>query len=343
MESKPRRLGNVLPIMCKRHGTTTCMVYAEDWEKTDGGCMNPCDGILRCGHPCHLQCHPYSHEIVQCAEECPKTLACGHGCSNKCGEICICPCEEFSRIKQAELMSELNVADGSGQLGQDTRATNFNGQNNSTHGSASYSPQQAYNPSNAKWRVHPVRGWGPADETTNLTDQRSMRTGYHTPQETMKSSSMSPQKQGQLLGVWRDYAKGGFAADDERLHLMAAPETLALYPSESGAKGKTKTSPIKEEAVKVMPNGRVRVLQLYQPGQDPKQGPPDISISNIKAGGPPTPSISQHEPSPRKVLEDRRVRSPAETIPGSSRLTKPKKGGSAVDELKALDSFFRGS
>ncbi|OCT50332.1 Helicase required for RNAi-mediated heterochromatin assembly 1 [Cladophialophora carrionii] len=46
MDSKPRRRGEELPVMCKRHNITTLMSYPEDWEKTDGGCAQPLCGKL---------------------------------------------------------------------------------------------------------------------------------------------------------------------------------------------------------------------------------------------------------------------------------------------------------
>ncbi len=340
MESNPRRLGNVLPIMCKRHGKTTCIGYSDDWEKTDGGCMNPCGATLRCSHPCPLQCHPYPHESVQCAEECPKTLPCGHGCTKKCGETCLCPCEEFSKIKQAELMNGTNVAADSRQSGQGTLEPQFNGQHHPAHGSTPYLPPQDPTTGKAKWQVRPVSGWGPSDEVTNSTEQRSMRTGYRT--------SISPEKQGQSRKEWRDYAKGGFVVDDERLQKIDAPITRPLPSSMYGAQGNSKASPVKGEAVKVMPNGRLRVMQVYQPGLTRKEGSQDgrqisLPTQHLRGGGTPSPLIPQPKPSPRKPVEDRRVRLPAEMKAGRPPVAKINNKASVMDELKDLDSFFRAS
>ncbi|KIW27697.1 hypothetical protein, variant [Cladophialophora immunda] len=105
LEANPKRRGDVLPIQCKRHGRTTLMKYPVDWENNEGGCMQPCETILRCGHHCPHLCHQDSHDDVQCTHDCYKTLRCGHECSGLCSQICFCTCEAFTKFNQAEAMA----------------------------------------------------------------------------------------------------------------------------------------------------------------------------------------------------------------------------------------------
>ncbi|KAH3495940.1 hypothetical protein KXW24_002441 [Aspergillus fumigatus] len=52
-----RSIGFQLPLMCQKHGNTTLIQEPADWVKTNGGCRQPCEEPLSCGHKCVLQCH----------------------------------------------------------------------------------------------------------------------------------------------------------------------------------------------------------------------------------------------------------------------------------------------
>lgn len=47
-----------LPITCQKHGKTVYMSHPEDWIMNHGGCDQPCEENLRCGHACERRCHP---------------------------------------------------------------------------------------------------------------------------------------------------------------------------------------------------------------------------------------------------------------------------------------------
>ena len=44
---------------------------------------------MSCGHTCDLNCHPFSHEDVDCKKHCNRRLECGHPCT----EVCYLPCK----------------------------------------------------------------------------------------------------------------------------------------------------------------------------------------------------------------------------------------------------------
>lgn len=79
MAKDPRRVGFALPLTCTNHGRKRwiqgmntqqtpcfwlCCGFADmeldptDWTTSNGGCERLCQGILSCGHTCHLKCHP---------------------------------------------------------------------------------------------------------------------------------------------------------------------------------------------------------------------------------------------------------------------------------------------
>ncbi|KIW00589.1 uncharacterized protein PV09_07942 [Verruconis gallopava] len=96
VDGKPviETLGRVVfrvPLQCSNHNKRMFIECVEDWDKIDGGCEKPCKGILSCGHPCTLKCHPFGHEKALCLQHCAKTLDCGHQCINRCCDKCRCP------------------------------------------------------------------------------------------------------------------------------------------------------------------------------------------------------------------------------------------------------------
>ncbi|XP_041375508.1 NFX1-type zinc finger-containing protein 1-like [Gigantopelta aegis] len=95
---KDRRINNEigpgLKLVCQNHPNDAGLeaTNPEDFKKApEGGCMKPCQFILKCGHLCMLSCHPYDpkHEKYQCKKRCRK-LVCrnGHQCTGLCFEKC---------------------------------------------------------------------------------------------------------------------------------------------------------------------------------------------------------------------------------------------------------------
>lgn len=96
-----------LPITCKNHEKTIFIEEAQQWFGRAGGCDEPCAyGLMKCGHPCTLKCHPYDHTQACCPVACVRVLSCGHDCSKYCGEVCFCEkCMlhdgEFARLEES--------------------------------------------------------------------------------------------------------------------------------------------------------------------------------------------------------------------------------------------------
>lgn len=53
---KQDSLGYHLPVVCQKHGILTKLTNADDWINTPGGCEQPCDMVLPCGHSCNSIC-----------------------------------------------------------------------------------------------------------------------------------------------------------------------------------------------------------------------------------------------------------------------------------------------
>lgn len=105
------RIGSSLNLRCAKHPRDDGMVKtAEDFDRKalHGGCQRDCDTLLpRCGHRCHLKCHPFDpeHKDVVCNNFCsrPRPPGCTHDCKRLCkncpGErpedLCPSKCQEW--------------------------------------------------------------------------------------------------------------------------------------------------------------------------------------------------------------------------------------------------------
>ncbi|EME45071.1 hypothetical protein DOTSEDRAFT_52452 [Dothistroma septosporum NZE10] len=68
----PQRLGTAFPTRCSNHDRLFEVNDADDWNLINGGCDLDCGGRLPCGHACQIKCHPFPHEIVNCAQCVPQ-------------------------------------------------------------------------------------------------------------------------------------------------------------------------------------------------------------------------------------------------------------------------------
>eukprot|EP00062_Callorhinchus_milii_P005522 gi/632945075/ref/XP_007887854.1/ PREDICTED: NFX1-type zinc finger-containing protein 1-like [Callorhinchus milii] len=87
------RVGPALKLCCQNHPKTISLVStAVDFDQVpEGGCKQPCDFRLDCGHVCTRVCHPYDmeHKTYKCNRECQKTLCDQkHKCPKLCGDPC---------------------------------------------------------------------------------------------------------------------------------------------------------------------------------------------------------------------------------------------------------------
>ncbi|KAL0951932.1 hypothetical protein HGRIS_008585 [Hohenbuehelia grisea] len=86
-------LGTALPVACARHPEKKNLVSEPGQLPSlapDGGCLYPCDFLLRCDHVCPYKCHPDdpNHIGVVCQENCRRLCARNHQCDKKCSDHC---------------------------------------------------------------------------------------------------------------------------------------------------------------------------------------------------------------------------------------------------------------
>jgi len=98
---KKRCVGAALPLYCQlHHDQRMAVTKAEDFSKCpEGGCLNPCNTRLSCGHTCTRLCHPYDreHKQYRCYKQCTKILPCGHKCNSDCYK-CIEKCQPCTKL-----------------------------------------------------------------------------------------------------------------------------------------------------------------------------------------------------------------------------------------------------
>ncbi|KAH7439976.1 hypothetical protein KP509_04G085400 [Ceratopteris richardii] len=86
--------GDALILVCPNHPDKEVKVKnPEDFRHVpDGGCDQPCEYQLSCGHVCPKYCHPGGHDKVVCPKRCPrKHAACNHDCQAPCHGFEACP------------------------------------------------------------------------------------------------------------------------------------------------------------------------------------------------------------------------------------------------------------
>uniref|UniRef100_A0AC34F6S1 RZ-type domain-containing protein n=1 Tax=Panagrolaimus sp. ES5 TaxID=591445 RepID=A0AC34F6S1_9BILA len=107
-----KALDNSLEVKCQMHGRTQRIKCGEDFDERcpEGGCDDPCEIKLNCGHSCPKPCHVEDMEHlelkclkpcartcrlhIRCNEKCKKILNCDHECESKCSNSCP-PCQKL--------------------------------------------------------------------------------------------------------------------------------------------------------------------------------------------------------------------------------------------------------
>uniref|UniRef100_A0A1A8CEK6 Zinc finger, NFX1-type containing 1 n=2 Tax=Nothobranchius kadleci TaxID=1051664 RepID=A0A1A8CEK6_NOTKA len=87
------QVGKALTLCCQNHPDRQAKAScAEDFKQApEGGCTQPCQFRLDCGHVCPRVCHPSDpeHKKVKCRKNCEKILCKeGHKCTRLCYEDC---------------------------------------------------------------------------------------------------------------------------------------------------------------------------------------------------------------------------------------------------------------
>ncbi|CAG8442461.1 13677_t:CDS:10 [Ambispora gerdemannii] len=88
------QVGKAFPVLCEQHPHYTNNISQPgDFVKVspDGGCMEPCQFQLPCGHQCPYKCHADDREHIGvfCQKPCVKLhVECQHPCQLRCGDEC---------------------------------------------------------------------------------------------------------------------------------------------------------------------------------------------------------------------------------------------------------------
>ncbi|KAK7005664.1 hypothetical protein R3P38DRAFT_3038842 [Favolaschia claudopus] len=86
-------VGTGFPVACHRHPDHVEWI-SEPGKlplfAPDGGCLQPCNYRLKCGHVCHYKCHPDDpkHISVSCPQPCRKLCSRQHPCNKECSADC---------------------------------------------------------------------------------------------------------------------------------------------------------------------------------------------------------------------------------------------------------------
>ncbi|XP_069003772.1 NFX1-type zinc finger-containing protein 1 [Embiotoca jacksoni] len=87
------QVGKSLTLCCQNHPNRLVKASCdEDFKQApEGGCIQPCQFRLNCGHVCSRVCHPYDpeHKKYKCDKKCQKILCDqGHRCTLLCSKDC---------------------------------------------------------------------------------------------------------------------------------------------------------------------------------------------------------------------------------------------------------------
>ncbi|KAK7877831.1 hypothetical protein WMY93_031503 [Mugilogobius chulae] len=87
------QIGTALTLCCQNHPSRQVKVSnaADFGQAPEGGCTEPCEYRLDCGHVCAKVCHPYDpeHKKYECFKKCQKILCnLGHFCPLLCYQEC---------------------------------------------------------------------------------------------------------------------------------------------------------------------------------------------------------------------------------------------------------------
>ncbi|XP_007548089.1 NFX1-type zinc finger-containing protein 1 isoform X1 [Poecilia formosa] len=103
------QVGRALTLCCQNHPNRQIEASKADHfsEAPEGGCTQPCQFRLDCGHVCTRACHPYDpeHKEFNCTKKCEKILCDkGHKCTLTCHEKCPkkCPVKVEKIIPQCQ-------------------------------------------------------------------------------------------------------------------------------------------------------------------------------------------------------------------------------------------------
>uniref|UniRef100_UPI0037E7DECA NFX1-type zinc finger-containing protein 1 n=1 Tax=Semicossyphus pulcher TaxID=241346 RepID=UPI0037E7DECA len=99
------QIGNALTLCCQNHPDRQVKAScAEDFKQApEGGCTQPCEFRLNCGHVCTRVCHPYDpeHKKFKCVKKCQKILC---ELEHRCPLVCHKTCPEKCPVKVEKII-----------------------------------------------------------------------------------------------------------------------------------------------------------------------------------------------------------------------------------------------
>ncbi|XP_028303349.1 NFX1-type zinc finger-containing protein 1 isoform X2 [Gouania willdenowi] len=99
------QVGKALTLCCQNHPEKQVQASsANDFKQApEGGCTQPCEFRLDCGHVCSRVCHPYDpqHKEYKCDKPCQKIL-CDQG--HRCKRLCHSACPEKCSVKVEKIV-----------------------------------------------------------------------------------------------------------------------------------------------------------------------------------------------------------------------------------------------
>uniref|UniRef100_A0A914YH81 NFX1-type zinc finger-containing protein 1 n=1 Tax=Panagrolaimus superbus TaxID=310955 RepID=A0A914YH81_9BILA len=87
-------LDGALTVKCEMHGKEQVITCGEDFDAKcrEGGCDDPCNTRLNCGHMCPKPCHveDMDHLVMKCLKPCAQTCPAEekHPCKKRCYQAC---------------------------------------------------------------------------------------------------------------------------------------------------------------------------------------------------------------------------------------------------------------
>ncbi len=265
-------------------------------------CQRPCERSLPCGHKCTKVCSevpcfyicdrfakrplpprgPPEDEGPSCSKQGPPVAVTDNTWSNEAANI------GTNQKGRSSPNKEARGNNNQGAMG----ALNFRSAQPSDQQNSYY-----FNETSTDGSSSATVKLGPANQLVSLTHYSSNTSGtsLHTPSSTSglgfgfgKGSQHSPEKQTLSCGQWATYAAGGVKKDDSRREKDAKKEAklaqeqrmadALLIDFEAG-------SPVKNEKVEELKNGRKKYTEEYQPamrGRSPSIS--DGSVSGQSSG-----------------------------------------------------------
>ena len=308
------RVGEAFPIVCQKHGKQTLVKDPSDWDVLNGGCDQPCEDTLPCGHTCDLRCHPFGNEMVSCFHPCPKELPCGHLCLKKCLEECRCIVCALPADTDDNNGSNIEKKENDAQfpsLGTKERNSGVPPRSHTANGKGVHlGSDQFRQKSQAQSRQPPtamIKNVNRGQSSTlhaisgESEDARHAANIYTPPAPASQAKRTTP-------GAWGDYANGGVYEHDKELDRIRSsrnsPEKMISVPG---------TTP--SRVTKAVGNGRFQWTDTYSTQNYPKQ---DLTQQFKDKDG----YGSGRGPSP-PAISSKPVRGARATATGSMTIDKP--------------------